>query len=193
MGIHDQYTWARSRFLRHWQFQVFTNDQIPILTTQLTLSHRLLAPKRYGLGICCKCRLKSTVRIKHIDARAWHNQPFDWVWPIQPSVKLSKVQSGELRVTWPLGCQAMYYSTMRILSLSIIGCHLWQTGSFIGGVLLLCRGAVSILYSPSWEDAHLLSQIGWLGFMAYQHLSVNTKSCLYIYIRYMICKCIFCR
>ena len=46
MEIHNQYTRAESRFSSCCQFQVFSTGQIPILSTQLTLSHCFLAPKR---------------------------------------------------------------------------------------------------------------------------------------------------
>ena len=42
-GIRDQYTRAEGSFLSRCQFQVLSIDQIPILSTQLTFSHRLLA------------------------------------------------------------------------------------------------------------------------------------------------------
>ena len=44
--ISDQYTWVKVMFLNHCQFQVLNTGQIPILSKQLTLSHRLLAPNR---------------------------------------------------------------------------------------------------------------------------------------------------
>ena len=44
--IHDQYTRVEGRLPSCCQFQVFSTGQIPILLTQLTLSHRLLAPNR---------------------------------------------------------------------------------------------------------------------------------------------------
>ena len=44
-GIYDQYTWTEGRFSSLYQFQVLSTVQIPILSIQLTLSHRLLAPK----------------------------------------------------------------------------------------------------------------------------------------------------
>ena len=48
-GIPDQYTRVGSRFSSYCKFQVSSSGQIPILSKQLTLSHRLLAPKRQGL------------------------------------------------------------------------------------------------------------------------------------------------
>ena len=46
MGVRNQYTQAEGRFLSHCQFQVLSTGQIPILSMQLTLSHRLLTPNR---------------------------------------------------------------------------------------------------------------------------------------------------
>ena len=63
--IPDQYVQVEGRFLNRCQFQVLSTGQNPIFSTQLTLSHRLLAPKRLGLGISCKCWFKSTVGIKN--------------------------------------------------------------------------------------------------------------------------------
>ena len=60
--IRDQYTRTEGSF------------QIPILSTHLTLGCHFLAPNRKELGICCKCRFKSTVGIKQIGARTWHDQ-----------------------------------------------------------------------------------------------------------------------
>ena len=45
----------------------------------------------------CKCRFKSTVGIKYIGARAWHDQPIDRIGPIRPPVRPSKGQSGVLQ------------------------------------------------------------------------------------------------
>ena len=45
-GIHNQYTRAESRFSSRCQLHVLSTSQSPILSTQLTLSHLLLAPKR---------------------------------------------------------------------------------------------------------------------------------------------------
>ena len=81
-------------------FRFFSTGQIPIFSTQLTLSHYILAPKRWELGICCKCRLKNTVGIKHIGARAWHDQPIDRIGPVRSPVWLSKNQSGVLHMTF---------------------------------------------------------------------------------------------
>ena len=44
--IHNQYTQVEGRLPSHCQFQVLSTGQIPILSTQLTLSHRLLALNR---------------------------------------------------------------------------------------------------------------------------------------------------
>ena len=33
---------------------------------------------------------------------AWHNQPIDWIGPLQPPVLPNKSQSGAFQVTWPL-------------------------------------------------------------------------------------------
>ena len=46
LGIRDQYTGTAGRFPSLCQFQVLSTGKIPILKTQLTLSHHLLAPKR---------------------------------------------------------------------------------------------------------------------------------------------------
>ena len=45
-GIHDQYTRVEGRFPSCCQFQVLSTGQIPILSTQMTRSHRLLAHNR---------------------------------------------------------------------------------------------------------------------------------------------------
>ena len=45
-GARNQYIRAESRFPSRCQFQVLSIGQIPILSTQLTLSHRLLARRR---------------------------------------------------------------------------------------------------------------------------------------------------
>ena len=46
MGIHDQYTQVEDRLLSYCQFLVLSTGQILILSTQLTLTHRLLATNR---------------------------------------------------------------------------------------------------------------------------------------------------
>ena len=43
-GIHEQYTLAEM-FSSRRQFQILSTGHIPILSTQLTVSHHLLAPK----------------------------------------------------------------------------------------------------------------------------------------------------
>ena len=49
------------------------------------------------------------------------------------------------------GYQIKDCSATRILFLSITGRHPWPTGSLMGGGCLpLCKGAVSVFYSPSW-------------------------------------------
>ena len=45
-GMHDKFTLVEGRLPNHCQFQVLSTGQIPILSTQLTLSYRVLAPNR---------------------------------------------------------------------------------------------------------------------------------------------------
>ena len=87
-GIHDQYTRAESRSLSGCTFQVISTSQIPILSTQLTLSQLLLATKRKGSGTCIKWGFKSMARIKHIGAWGWHDQPIDRIGPIRPPLSV---------------------------------------------------------------------------------------------------------
>ena len=94
MGICDQYTRVEGRLPSHCQFQALGTSQIPILSTQLSLSHRLLAPNRQRIGTCCKCRFKNTVEIKHLGARDWYDPLIDQIGPIRPS----KGQSDVLQV-----------------------------------------------------------------------------------------------
>ena len=61
-AICDQYTRAEGRFPSRCQFQVLSSGEIPILSKQLTLSHRLLTPN-IRVGNLHKCRFKSTVMI----------------------------------------------------------------------------------------------------------------------------------
>ena len=48
------------------------------------------------MGTGCKCRFKSTVGIKYIGARAWHDQPIDRIWP-NPNARQTKGQSSVLQ------------------------------------------------------------------------------------------------
>ena len=50
------------------------------------------------MGFCSTYKFKSTVGIKHIGARAWHDQLIDRIGPIRPPVRPSKNQSGLLQV-----------------------------------------------------------------------------------------------
>ena len=49
------------------------------------------------MGTCCKYKFKSTVRIKHIGARARHDLPIDRIEPIQLPVRPSKCLSSVLQ------------------------------------------------------------------------------------------------
>ena len=69
-GIHGQHTRAGSRFSSRYQFQVFSTNQIPILSRQLILSHRLVPLKDKGWEFAA-----SPDRDKHIGAMALHDQP----------------------------------------------------------------------------------------------------------------------
>ena len=46
LGYETRILDLRVRFLSHCLFQVLSSSQIPILSTELTLGHRLLAPNR---------------------------------------------------------------------------------------------------------------------------------------------------
>ena len=96
--IHDQYTRTECRFSSRCQFQVLITGQIPILSTQLTLTYHLLAPKWSGLGTGCKRWFRRKVRRKYVGARAWHDQPIDQIAPIQLPFRVSMGQSGSLVV-----------------------------------------------------------------------------------------------
>ena len=130
--IQGHYILADSWFSSRCQFQVFRSGQIPILSTQLTLSNCLEAPKRQWLKICCKFRWKRTVSIKHIGSWAWQDQPIDQIGLIRPSVYPSKSQIGGLQVIWSLGCHAKYGSTTSIPSLNITSNHPRPTDGFVG-------------------------------------------------------------
>ena len=96
-GIRNQSSRIEGRFPNPCQFQVLSTGQVSLLSTQLTLSHRLLAPKREGFETCSSWRFKSTVGIKHIGARVWHDQPTDWIGPIRQLVRPSKGQNSVLQ------------------------------------------------------------------------------------------------
>ena len=98
-----------------------------ILSNQLThcfLAHMI---KKDWLFVCHRCSL-NTVKTRHIDARAWCDQPIDGIRPPWRSVKPSSGQSGVLQVTLPLGHWIKGSSTIRILSSSIMGHHPQSTG-----------------------------------------------------------------
>ena len=131
MRIHYQYTWAESRILRPCQFQVFCrwywfpcNLAVVkvILSMQLTLSYCLLVPiKQKGLGVCNKCRLKNTVRSKHIGSRA-----YSWL------IKLGQTNPLFRWVRANVGC-----------------CKSFDT--LLQGILLVCRGVVGLFRSSSQQ------------------------------------------
>ena len=58
------------------------------------------------------------------------------------------------------GCWVIDCLAIRILSLSITGCHPWPTGSLIveEGLLPLCRDVVSIFYSSSQQSGTNVGQ-----------------------------------
>ena len=116
--------------------------QIPILSMQLILSHCLQAPKRLGLGICCKCRFKSTVGLKQIGSRAWHDQPS---YQVRAKVVCCKSLTTLLLDQWLLNHQDSLLAPYALPPTA----NRWLRWS---GVLPLCRGEVSVFYSSSQQD-----------------------------------------
>ena len=96
-------------------------------------------------------------------ARAWWDQPIDWIRSIRPSVRSSKGQSGVL--------QAIGHSVTRSMtaqppgfcpSALWVATHSQQVASLVG-VLPLCRGAVGIFYSFIWQDSYRKGDIMLVG------------------------------
>ena len=71
-----------------------------LLSTQLTLSPRLLALIKKGWKLFSRCRLISTFRRKkHAGARSRQDQLIDWIRPNPTAVRPSKGQSSVLQAT----------------------------------------------------------------------------------------------
>ena len=83
-------------------------------------------------------------------ARACRDQPIDRIRPIRPTVRPNKGQSGVLQAIDRSVAGSMTAQPPGLRPSPLQGGHLRPTGGLIGdGVLLLCRGAVGLFYSPS--------------------------------------------
>ena len=123
-----------------------------LLSTQLTLSPHLLAPIKRGWELFRRCRLNSTFGRKNM--QVVRHDKTSWLiisGPIRPPIRPSKGQSsvlqaidhsvaGSMTAQPPGSCP----SALRVAA------HGQQAVPLVGG-LPLCRGAVGVFDSPSWQ------------------------------------------
>ena len=117
-----------------------------ILSTQLIHRHHFLALIQW-VFVCYRCNL-NMVRTKHIDARAWHDQPIDQIGPVQLPVK----------PRWGQCCRSHNHSVARsrtaqppgFHSQASQGCHTQPTGGpLMGGGRSYPSAKVQLVYSYS--------------------------------------------
>ena len=122
-----------------------------LLSTQLTFSPRLLAPiKLKGWELLHKCRLNTTFGRKNIqvlrhDKTSWLIESGLIRLPVRPSKGQSSVLqaidhsvAGSMTAQAPGSCPC----TLQVAAYD-------QQAAPLGGIILLCRGAVGVFYSPS--------------------------------------------